>query len=42
LISVKKSFIDRGYVTLDSANSVEFFTMIGCPVYNRPARAEFS
>ena len=42
LISVKKSFVDSGYVNLDSANSVEFFTMIGVSVCNRPARAESS
>ena len=42
LISVKKSFVASGYGSLDSANSVEFFTMIGVSVCNRPARAEKS
>ena len=42
LISVKKPFVDNGYESLDSANSVEFFTMIGVSVCNRPARAEKS
>jgi hypothetical protein len=42
LISVKKSFVGNGYGNLDSANSVEFFTMIGVSVCNRPARAEKS
>jgi len=42
LISVKKSFVDNRYGSLDSANSVEFFTMIGVSVCNRPAWAEMS